>query len=192
MAGSGVYHFSEVFENGSISKNCLLVVPAFLQKNASIMINTIHHLENMRAKVEWVDNLTFIASDDSGHYVILDHNEDKALQKGSSPTNMLLQAMCGCTAMDVISILQKKKEPVTGLEVSAEGTRAEQHPRVFTDVNIEYIAYGNVNKESLDRAVSLSQEKYCNISITLKRAGVRVTFSTKIVDERISPSNGSK
>ena len=144
----------------------------------------------MRAKVEWVDNLTFLSSDDSGHYAILDHSENKELQKGSTPTNMLLQALCGCTAMDVISILQKKKEPVTGLEVSAEGTRAAEHPKVFTEVELEYVAYGNVKKESLDRAVSLSQEKYCNISITLKRAGVRVTFSTRIVKDQTSPDNG--
>ncbi len=139
--------------------------------------------------MEWVDKLTFISSDESGHYVILDHSENKELQKGSSPTNMLLQAMCGCTAMDVISILQKKREPVTGLEVSAEGTRAEEHPKIFTDVNLEYVAYGNIKKESLDRAVSLSQEKYCNISITLKKAGVRVTFSTRIVNDQISQDN---
>ncbi|MCL4334109.1 MAG: OsmC family protein [Candidatus Thermoplasmatota archaeon] len=136
----------------------------------------------MRAKVEWVDGLTFLSSDDSGHYVILDHSEDKSAQKGSSPTNMLLEAMCGCTAMDVISILKKKKEPVTGLEVIADGTRATEHPKVFTDINIEYVAYGNVKKESLERAIALSQEKYCNISITLKRAGVKVNVSSRIVE----------
>ncbi len=95
---------------------------------------------------------------------------------------MLLEAMCGCTAMDVISILKKKKEPVTGLEVIADGTRATEHPKVFTDINIEYVAYGNVKKESLERAIALSQEKYCNISITLKRAGVKVNVSSRIVE----------
>ena len=143
----------------------------------------------MQGKVEWTNDSTFIASGDSGHYTILDHSDDKAKQKGSSPTEMLLQAMCGCTAMDVISILKKKKEPVVGLDVIADGTRASEHPKVFTDISIEYIAYGNVKKESLDRAISLSQEKYCNISITLKRAGVRVNVSSRVVVERETAGN---
>ncbi len=95
---------------------------------------------------------------------------------------MLLQAMCGCTAMDVISILKKKREPVTGLEVRVDGTRATEHPKVFTDVNLQYIAYGKVRKESLERAVSLSQEKYCNISIIMKRGGVRFTITSEVVE----------
>jgi len=143
----------------------------------------------VKAKVEWVDNLTFLSSGDSGRFTILDHSENKELQKGSSPTEMLLQALCGCTAMDVISILQKKREPVTGLVVTAEGTRAQEHPKVFTNINLEYVAYGNVKKESLDRAVSLSQEKYCNVSITLKKAGVTLNISSRIDKDQISPKS---
>ena len=146
----------------------------------------------MRAKVEWVKDLTFLASGDSSRYTILDHSENRELQKGSSPTELLLQALCGCTAMDVISILQKKKEPVKGLEVKAEGTRATEHPKVFTDINLEYIAYGDVRKESLERAIALSQEKYCNISITLKRAGVRVNISSRVVEDQNSQQDSSQ
>lgn len=145
----------------------------------------------MRARVEWVDKLTFKAWDDFGHETVLDHSENKELQKGSSPTNMLLQAMCGCTAMDVISILQKKREPVKGLEVIADGTRSQEHPKVFTDISLEYVAYGNVRKENLDRAVSLSQEKYCNVSISLKRAGVRISVSSRVVEDYGSTDVGT-
>lgn len=145
----------------------------------------------MQAKVEWVDNLTFLASGDSGKFTILDYSENKELQKGSSPTEMLLQAMCGCTAMDVISILQKKREPVTGLEVKANGTRAAEHPKVFREINLEYVAYGNVNKESLDRAVTLSQDKYCNVSISLKRAGVKIAILTRVVKSPESPDTSN-
>ncbi len=136
----------------------------------------------MRAKVEWVNGLTFIASGDSHRYTILDNSDDRDSQKGSSPTEMLLQAMCGCTAMDVISILKKKREPVIGFEVIAEGTRAPEHPKVFTDINLEYVVYGKVSKDSLERAISLSQEKYCNISVILKRGGVRVNVSSRIIE----------
>jgi len=139
----------------------------------------------MRGKVEWMKDMSFIASGDSNRYTILDFSDDKEQQKGSSPTEMLLQAMCGCTAMDVLSILKKKKEPVVGLEVIVDGTRAPEHPKVFTDINLEYVVHGNVRKESLDRAISLSQEKYCNISIILKRGGVRINVTSKIIEDPV-------
>ncbi|MEM0133790.1 MAG: OsmC family protein [Thermoplasmatales archaeon] len=143
----------------------------------------------MRGKVEWMKDMTFLASGDSNRYTILDFSDDKEQQKGSSPTEMLLQAMCGCTAMDVLSILKKKREPITGLEVKADGTRSPEHPKVFTSVNLEYVVYGRVKQESLDRAIALSQEKYCNISIVMKRAGVNINVTSKIIDDSISPSD---
>ena len=152
---------------------------------ASIRINTIDYLLCMRGKVEWMKDMSFIASGDSNRYTILDFSDDKEQQKGSSPTEMLLQAMCGCTAMDVLSILKKKKEPVVGLEVIADGTRAPEHPKVFTDINLEYVVHGKVKQESLDRAISLSQEKYCNISIILKRGGVRINVTSKIIEDPV-------
>ncbi|MGC8562432.1 MAG: OsmC family protein [Thermoplasmata archaeon] len=144
----------------------------------------------MRGKVEWMKDMTFIASGDSNRYTIFDFSDVSEQQKGSAPTEMLLQAMCGCTAMDVISILKKKKEPVEGLEVIADGTRSPEHPKVFTDINLEYVVYGNVKKESLERAISLSQEKYCNISIIMKHGGVRINVTSKIIEDS-PPSNDS-
>ena len=127
----------------------------------------------MQASVKWVSGLTFVSKGESGHSIVMDYASTREEQTASSPTELLLQALCGCTAMDVISILKKMKEPVEGFEVKAEGIRATEHPKVITDIKLEYIVKGNINHENFDKAVSLSQEKYCNISIILKRGGVR-------------------
>ncbi|MEM0127583.1 MAG: OsmC family protein [Thermoplasmatales archaeon] len=134
----------------------------------------------MKANVHWVGNLTFIGSADSRHYTIIDHSEDKEKQMGSSPTELLLQAMCSCTAMDIVNILQKMKEPLAGLEVKAEGFRSKEYPQLFTEINLEYIIKGNVSKESLERAITLSQEKYCHVSIALKRSGTNIKVTSRI------------
>lgn len=150
---------------------------------ASITIYTNHPWENMKASVEWVNGLTYLAWGDSRHYTIVDYSDDKDKQKGSSPTELMLQSMLACTAPDIVSILKKMKEPIQGLVVNAVGTRATEHPKVFTDIEIEYIVRGNVKQESLDKAIALSQEKYCHISITFKRAGVNIKVSSKIIKE---------
>lgn len=134
----------------------------------------------MKANVRWVSGLSFISSGESGHYTTMDFDEDKAQQKASSPTELLLQAMCGCTAMDVLTILKNMKEPVKGIEVNVNGTRASYHPKVFTEIDIEYVVYGDINKENFEKAIGLSQEKYCNISITLKRSGTKMNVSSKV------------
>ncbi|MEM0126420.1 MAG: OsmC family protein [Thermoplasmatales archaeon] len=134
----------------------------------------------MKANVRWIGNLTFIGSSDSRRYTIIDHSEDKEKQMGSSPTELLLQALCSCTAMDIVNILQKMKEPLEGLEVRAEGFRSKDYPQLFTEINLEYVVKGNVSKDSLERAISLSQEKYCHISIALKRSGTNIKVSSKI------------
>lgn len=134
----------------------------------------------MKAKVEWVGNFTFIGSSDSNRYTLIDHSEDREMKKGPSPTELFLQALCSCTAIDVVSILKKMKEPIKGLQVSAEGIRSKEFPQVFTDISLEYSVDGEVKEDSLDKAISLSQEKYCHISISLKRAGAKVNVTRKI------------
>lgn len=136
----------------------------------------------MKAKASWVDGLTFVSSGDSGHYVIMDSKFEGREQKANGPMELLLQSLCACTGMDVVSILRKMHEPLTGFEITLDATRANEHPKVFTSVNLEYIVYGDVNPESLEKAIKLSQEKYCTISVMLKRAGVAVAVSRKIIN----------
>ncbi len=90
---------------------------------------------------------------------------------------LLLLALCGCTGYDVVSILTKKREPFTGLEIRAEADRAEQPPRIYTNIKLTYRIGGNVSHKAAEDAVRLSKEKYCSVSAMLDKAA---TITTEI------------
>lgn len=99
----------------------------------------------------------------------------------SSPMDVLLAAVAGCTAMDVVSMLQKMREPLKGFEVKIQGRRAEDHPKVYTWTEITYIIHGkDVDPSSVQRAIELSQAKYCSASIMFKQAGVELNTNYRI------------
>ncbi len=97
---------------------------------------------------------------------------------GFSPMELLLVGLAGCTAMDVISILKKKRQDVSGLVVNVKGTRGDTHPKVYEDIEIEYVLTGNgVDPKALERAIGLSESKYCGVQAMLKQtASVRSTY----------------
>jgi putative redox protein len=117
----------------------------------------------MEAKVVWQKKMSFEGSSDTGFTVPLGASPAVGGDNdGFRPIELLAVGLAGCTAMDVISILQKKKEEVESFEVRVHADRAEQHPKVFTHLIIEYVLSGkNISKEAVDRAVQLSTEKYC-------------------------------
>lgn len=130
----------------------------------------------MRANVQWLENNTFVATSGSGHAVVLDGNKAVA----ASPMEMVLMAAGSCSSVDVVSILQKAKQPFVRCEVSVEGTRANAVPAVFTDIHLHFTIYGNdVAEKHVERAVKLSADKYCSVSIMLG-ASVTVTHSFAI------------
>ena len=89
--------------------------------------------------------------------------------------SILLAGVAGCTAMDVLSIVQKKRQQVDNLEVEIVGQRADTQPMVYTDVDITYTLYGrNIDPAAVERAIDLSQTKYCSASIIFHRAGVNI------------------
>ena len=136
-------------------------------------------------KVTWVEGLTFEGESGSGHRIMIDGAvEGGGANKGARPTELLLEALAGCTAMDVISILKKKKQPVEGLEVVATGHQNEEYPHYFKTITVEYIAYGDgIDPEALARAVELSETKYCAVSATL--AGVaKITTMSRVAPAR--------
>jgi putative redox protein len=95
--------------------------------------------------------------------------------EGASPMAILLAGVAGCTAMDVLSILQKKRQPVDTMDVEIVGQRADTVPKVYTDVDITYNLYGNgIDPAAVERAIDLSQTKYCSASIIFHRAGVNI------------------
>ena len=95
---------------------------------------------------------------------------------------LLLVGFGGCSGMDVISILRKKRQPVTGLEITIKGEKADSFPKIYTTVHIEYIVKGKgVEKEAVERAIALSLDKYCSVGATLAKAGT-ITHSYRIVE----------
>jgi putative redox protein len=126
----------------------------------------------MEARVKWIEDERLSAVASSGHGVIMDASDPK---QGSSPLEYVLMGLCGCTASDVISILKKKREPFTSLEVSAVAERTEEHPRVFTKIALLYRVEGPVSRKAVEDAVRLSKEKYCSVSAMLARTAAITT-----------------
>jgi len=119
------------------------------------------------AKVIWSDNQRYVAEATSRHAIVMDTATEKT---ANSPMELLLIALCGCTASDVVGILKKKREPFTSLEVSAEGQRAEGYPAVYTEIRLKYRVGGKVSRKSMEDAVKLSKEKYCSVSAMLEKS----------------------
>jgi putative redox protein len=115
------------------------------------------------AAAKWTEQFRFNCTGNAGFTVPVDGDSKTA----NSPTDLVLMALCGCTAYDVVSILQKKREPFTAVEVSAEAEKATQSPRVYTEIKLLYKIRGNVSHKAVEDAVRLSEEKYCSVSIML-------------------------
>jgi len=121
----------------------------------------------MKAKVTWQKELQFVGMADSGYPVKLDSQSSP--ETGTGPMEMVAIALAGCTAMDVISILAKKKVDVTGFEVKVNADRAADHPKRFTKAGLEYVVHGHdVDEASVRRAIELSTTKYCSVHAMLK------------------------
>ncbi len=138
----------------------------------------------MKSNVKFTGDMQFIATADSGHAVVMDAPKSVGGNNtGAKPSELVLMGLGGCTGMDVISILKKKKQDVTGFEMNVTGETPETHPRTFTDIHVEYIITGkNLSEDAVKRAIDLSREKYCLVGMTLGK-GSNMTFSYKIIQE---------
>lgn len=123
----------------------------------------------MEAKVSWQNGLNFVGSADSGYQVKLASHSSP--EEGVGPVEMVAIALAGCTAMDVISILQKKQQKVTNFEVQVHADRAADHPRVITHAALEYVVSGHgVEEAAVLRAIELSLTKYCSVHAMVSKA----------------------
>jgi putative redox protein len=122
----------------------------------------------MIASSEWKEGMLFEGRSESGHAIAFDATPEHAT--GPSPMEAVLAALCGCTSVDVVSILQKKREPITGLTVSATAEQAPTPPRIFTRIHLVYRIRGKVSQKAAEDAVTLSKEKYCSVSLMLEKA----------------------
>jgi putative redox protein len=133
------------------------------------------------AIVKQLQGVTLAARSDSKHWVIMDGSEKVGgSSAASSPKELLMFALGGCTAMDVITILQKKRAPLEGFEIHVSGNVRDEHPQVFTELHLEYVVYGSgINPKDVERAIELSTDTYCSVSAMLK-AGVKLSHSSRI------------
>jgi len=124
----------------------------------------------MQVIVRQIEGVAFVAKGESNHWVTIDGPKDfNGSEAASRPMELLLMAFGGCTGSDVASILNKKRVPLDHLDVIVTGEQAEEHPKVYTSIHIEYIFYGNDLKvHDLERAIALSQDKYCPVTAMLK------------------------
>lgn len=138
----------------------------------------------MKARAKWVEGMAFIGEAGSGHAVVMDGAPEYGGRNiGIRPMEMLLIGLAGCTGFDVVQILKKGRENVTGCEVEVEAERASEDPKVFTKIHIAYRVTGRgLSQAKAERAVTLSKEKYCSASIMLG-ATAEMTTALEVVDE---------
>lgn len=136
----------------------------------------------MQARVKWVENAAFLGETGSSHAVVIDGPADIGGRNlGARPMELMLLSVGSCSAVDVVHILKKARQAVTGCHVEVDGTRADTEPKVFTDIHLKFVITGRgLNENQVKRAVELSADKYCSASIMLKRGGVNVTHSVEM------------
>jgi putative redox protein len=131
------------------------------------------------ARVTWVNEMQFVAETGSGHAIVLESGKET---KAPSPMEMLLVGLAGCTAVDVVHILKRMRQPVTDVQVNVKGVRADQHPKVYTQIEVEYVVTGRaLSEEKVQRAVEMSETTYCSASIMLGKTAT-ITSSIRILE----------
>ncbi len=127
----------------------------------------------MKAHLNQIQGMKFRAHVEGKPGIVMDADQKEEPFAGPSPMQTALLAVTGCTASDIVWILNKERVPFTKLEIDADADRAEEDPRVFTKIRMHYRVYGDGVKESaLKRAIDLSTEKYCSVGVMLRRGGV--------------------
>jgi len=138
----------------------------------------------MKARVQWLDGRAFVGETGSGHAVVMDGSPESGGRNiGIRPMEMLLLGLGGCTAFDIVMILERMREKVTGLDISLEGERAAEDPKVYTHVTLVYKVTGRKLKPAnVERAVNLSAEKYCSASAMFAKSA-KIDHRVEIIED---------
>ena len=136
------------------------------------------------AKVTYVKGMQFVGEPSSGHAVVMDSDSSAGgHDTGLRPMEMLLIGAGGCSGMDVISVLKKKRQYVTGFEINVKGKKADEFPKKFTEITLEFVVRGkNISEEAVKKAVELSMNKYCSVKATLEGTA-QIKYSYKICNK---------
>jgi putative redox protein len=141
-------------------------------------------VDDAKATIHFAGDDLFIGISPSGHAQVLDTDHERA--SAASPVELLLVALGSCTAVDVISILRKKREHVTAYRVEVRGERRSEHPRSFTRMEVRHVVHGhNISEKALSQAIELSESKYCSVAATF-RPTVEIISSYEIIPEEAS------
>ena len=137
----------------------------------------------MKARVKWLDHMSFIGESESGHSVVMDGAPEVGGRNlAARPMEMVLLGMGGCTAFDVVMILQRARQPITDCIIELSAERSEEVPKVFTKIHAHYIVKGKgLSEKQVEKAVSLSAEKYCSVSIMLGKSA-EITHDYEIIE----------
>lgn len=130
------------------------------------------------ASARWTDSERFVAQASSKHAIVVDSGSEKS---ANGPMELVLIGLCCCTATDVVSILRKKREPFTSVEVHAEAERAKEPPTVYTKIHLVYRIGGKVTRKAVEDAVHLSKTKYCSVSQMIQKTA-EITHSIEYVE----------
>jgi putative redox protein len=135
----------------------------------------------MNVVVKYSGGLQFVGESATGHAIVMDGDPDVGgNDTAPRPMELLLLGLGGCTGMDTISILKKKKQPVEGLEIVLRGEKADNHPKRYTKIQMEYVVKGKgIDETAVKRAIQLSTEKYCSVKATLEEK-TDISFSYRI------------
>ena len=137
----------------------------------------------MNISVNWVDGLLMVGKSDSGHTITMDGPPESGGENlGVRPMEMLLLGVAGCTMIDVVTTLKKMRQDLTHCETKISAERATDHPKVFTDIHIQFIIKGkDLDSKKVDKAITLSAEKYCSASIMLGETAT-ITHDFEIIE----------
>jgi putative redox protein len=137
-------------------------------------------MKETHAQVKWLDKLQFVGTDSTKHSLVVS-SQDAENATGLKPSELLLLALGGCTAVDVVTIMRKKRQAMTGLEINVRGEQDEAPPWTFRRIHLEYVVRGKgLSEKGLAQAIQLSEEKYCSVRNSL---ACEVTSSYRIVEE---------
>ena len=133
-------------------------------------------------RVKWVDGMRFVATDSIGHSIVLDSTKTGGGEgSGFTPLQLLLAALGSCTGMDIVDILRKQRQQIDDVEVMVSGERVKEPPRVYSEIHVEYRIKGrDISEKAVQRAIQLSEEKYCSVGAML-RAKAKVSSSYVII-----------
>ena len=137
----------------------------------------------MNISVKWIDGMLMVGKSDSGHAIVMDGPPEIGGENlGVRPMEMLLLGMAGCTMIDVVNTLEKMREDVVDCQTQVSADRAEEYPKVFTNIHVHFILRGNqLNPSNVDKAIKLSAEKYCSASIMIGKTAI-ITHDYEIIE----------